>query len=110
MLDEQDLKVLSEMFEKLDSKIETLDGKIETLDDKIETLDDKIETTRNEIFAYLELKIEPQIRLLADGQKTILETLTPKTETEKLKEENELFRMAITDLARRVAELESKVS
>ena len=96
MLDEQDLKVLSEMFEKLDSKIETLD--------------DKIETTRNEIFAYLELKIEPQIRLLADGQKTILETLTPKTETEKLKEENELFRMAITDLARRVAELESKVS
>lgn len=69
-----------------------------------------ISASENRLFAYLELKMEPQIKLLAEGQKTILDTLTPKTETEKLREENELFRMAIADLSRRVLELESKVS
>lgn len=96
MLDEKDLELLSGMFSKLDSKIDTLDS--------------KIDRTRNEVFAYLELKIDPQFKLLAEGQQTILDTLTPKTETEKLREENELFRMAIADLSRRVLELESKVS
>ena len=76
----------------------------------LDQIQEMISASENRLFAYLELKIEPQIKLLAEGQQTILETLTPKTETEKLKEENELFRMALASLSRRVAELESKVS
>ena len=49
-----------------------------------------ISASENRLFAYLELKMEPQIKLLAEGQKTILDTLTPKTETEKLRQEVEM--------------------
>ena len=53
----------------------------------------------------LENKVFPALEALAEGQKTILETLSPKTEVEKLREEVEFLRNIIKFHSREINEL-----
>lgn len=53
----------------------------------------------------LENEVAPQLRALAEGQKTILETVTPKSRVEQLEEEVDFLKTVIRSLSRDVAEL-----
>ena len=50
-------------------------------------------------------RIEPQLQAVAEGQKTILETVTPKSRVEQLQEEVDFLKTVIRSLSRDVAEL-----
>ena len=51
------------------------------------------------------MDIEKKLNLLAEGHQTLLETLTPKTKTEELEENDILLRLAVAALSKDVAEL-----
>lgn len=53
----------------------------------------------------LENEVVPQLRALAEGQKTILESVTPKSRVDQLEEEVDFLKTVIRSLSRDVAEL-----
>lgn len=53
----------------------------------------------------IENRIDPQLQALAEGQKTILETLAPKNRVEALEEEVDFMKRVMNSLAREVDEL-----
>ena len=71
------------------------------------------EEVPNEVSRQLNLTMEniilPQLELLAEGQKTILETLTPKQKVEELETDIDLIKQVIKSQNNRISELEKKV-
>lgn len=53
----------------------------------------------------LENVVTPQLRILAEGQQTILDAITPKSEIEKLQAELDVMRAAIREHERAIQEL-----
>ncbi len=53
----------------------------------------------------LENEVTPQLRALAEGQKTLLEAMTPKSRVDQLEAEVDLLKTVIRSLSRDVAEL-----
>lgn len=53
----------------------------------------------------MENRIDPQLQALAEGQKTILETLSPKSRVEALEEEVDFMKRVMKSLAREIDEL-----
>ena len=53
----------------------------------------------------IENRIDPQLQVLAEGQKTILETLAPKNRVEALEDEVEFMKRLFKSLSRDVDEL-----
>lgn len=87
---EQHGKILEQhgkMLEAINSDVSDLKNRITT-----------IEVTQENI-------IIPQIQALADGQKTILETLAPKNRVEALEDEMAFMKSVIKALSQEVAEL-----
>jgi archaellum component FlaC len=70
--------------------------------DKFEEL---LKESELRMIAYFEAAIMPKFDLLADGQKNLLEAMTPKSEVEKLKEEVEFLRSVVRIHAREINEL-----
>lgn len=54
----------------------------------------------------LENKVDPQLRLLAEGQQAILEKLVPASRVEALEEEVKFLRAFVVQLAERVEALQ----
>lgn len=57
----------------------------------------------------IENTIMPSLKLLAEGQRTIIETLTPKSETEELKEEVNFLKSVIRMHAKQIAEQQQEI-
>lgn len=57
----------------------------------------------------IENTIMPSLKLLAEGQQTILETLAPKSKTEKLEEEIGLLKSVIRMHTKQLAEQEKEI-
>lgn len=57
----------------------------------------------------IENTIMPSLKLLAEGQRTIIETLTPKSETEELKEEVNFLKSVIRMHAKQLAEQQQEI-
>ena len=55
--------------------------------------------------AVVEADILPKFDLLADGQKTLLEALAPKSRVEALEEEVDLLKAVIRSMSREIEEL-----
>ena len=53
----------------------------------------------------IENEVTPKFNLLAEGQKTILETLAPKSRVEALEEEMVFMKQVIKSLSQEIAEL-----
>ena len=53
----------------------------------------------------LENEVVPQLQALAEGQKTILESVAPKSRVDQLEEEVDFLKTVIRSLSRDVAEL-----
>ena len=58
-----------------------------------------------EIRLNIENRIDPQLQALAEGQKTILEALTPNCRVEALEEELVVIKEAFRSLSQEIAEL-----
>lgn len=58
-----------------------------------------------EIRLNIENRIDPQLQALAEGQKTILEALTPNSRVEALEEELVVIKEAFRSLSQEIAEL-----
>ena len=78
-------------------------------------LDEKDLQTIDELFAHrlnvvLESAIMPKFNLLAEGQQTILETLTPKNKTEELEEEIDFLKAVVRSQSQRIEALEKRLA
>ena len=78
-------------------------------------LDEKDLQTIDELFAHrlnvvLESAIMPKFNLLAEGQQTILETLTPKSKTEELEEELDFLKSVVHSQSQRIEALEKRLA
>ena len=58
----------------------------------------------------IENTIMPSLKLLAEGQKTILETMTPKTRVDELEDEMQLLKAVIRSQSERIAALEKRLA
>lgn len=92
MFDKEELKHLEEMEDRLTTKTE--------------------EARRgavHDIQVIIENTISKQLELLAEGQRTIIETLTPRSETEELKEEIDFLKSVIRMHAKQLAEQQEEI-
>lgn len=76
-----------------------------TNEEKILSILGEIKQDVTEIKLDIENRIDPQLRALAEGQKTILESVAPKSRVDQLAEEVDLLKTVIRSLSRDVAEL-----
>ena len=96
MLDEKDLQAIAQLMDqKLASQKTEILGEIDT----------KMSSFKQETMAMMEAYFDPKFDLLAEGQKTLLETLAPKNRVEQLEEEVDFLKTVIRSLSRDVAEL-----
>ena len=58
----------------------------------------------------IENTIMPSLKLLAEGQQTILQTLTPKSETEELREELDFLKAVVRSQSQRIEALEKRLA
>lgn len=93
MFDNEELKYLEGMEERLTAKTE------EARRGAVHDMQVIIENT-----------IMPSLKLLAEGQQTILQTLTPKSETEELKEELDFLKAVVRSQAQRIEAIEKRLA
>ena len=84
----------SEMLEKHGEMLDRLDRRMDQLDER---------QTKTEI--TLENVIVPRLDALAEGQKSLMEALAPKSRVEALEEEVDLLTTVVRSLSRDMAEL-----
>ena len=79
MLDERDLQAIAALIDaKLDAKLAAQE---ERLTAKIEQAQrEAVEQSRQNMLLWYENRVEPQLRLLAEGHAAILEKLEPRIE------------------------------
>ena len=65
----------------------------------------EIQASESRMIAYFEAAIIPKFDLLADGQKTLLETMAPKSRVEALEDEVAFLKQMLRTLASEVNEL-----
>ena len=65
----------------------------------------EIKDSESRMIAYFEAAIMPKFDLLADGQKTLLETMAPKSRVEALEDEVAFLKQMLRTLASEVNEL-----
>ena len=68
-------------------------------------MDESVRASEERIFAYLEGKYDPMFQLLAEGQKTLLETLAPVSRVEKLEDEVAFLKQMLKTLASEIQDL-----
>lgn len=93
MLDKEELKYLEEMEARMMARAE-----------------DARRGAVHDMQVIIENTILPQLKLLAEGQRTILETLAPKSKTEELEEEVDLLKAIVRAQAARIDALEKKLA
>ena len=96
MLDEKDLQLIQNL---LDAQTSHMMDVMEA--QKKEILRETASSTR----VLIESSIMPKFDLLADGQKTLLETLAPKSRVEELEEEVDFLKSIIKLHSEQIAEL-----
>lgn len=111
MLEEKDLQAIAEMIKGMETRIDQKldqqeqdimsDTKNLLAKQKQEILD---ESTRR-IKLLLDTEVQTKFNLLAEGQRDILDALTPKSEFEKLRSEMDVLKLAVRTLSQELAEL-----
>lgn len=84
-----------EMLSQMQTDISGLKGDISELQKNVT----RVALTQENI-------VLPQIKLLAEGHETLLNTLAPKSRTEALEEDMALMKAAFKAMSQRIAELE----
>ena len=68
-----------------------------------------VELSTSYMNVLYETKIEPQFKLLAEGQETLLETLAPKSRVEAVEEELAFLKTVVSALNKEVQELKQAI-
>lgn len=97
MLDEKDLQYLAEMEKRIDARMTEMAGEARR-------------GAVHDMQVIIENTIMPSLKLLAEGQKTILETMTPKTRVDELEDEMQLLKAVIRSQSERIAALEKRLA
>ena len=108
MLDQNDIQSIKELVKELLDEQETrLTAKIEEA--RQSAVKEAVELSTSYMNVLYETKIEPQFKLLAEGQETLLETLAPKNRVDALEEELAFLKTVVTSLNKEVAELKKAI-
>ena len=92
MLDNQDKAYIKQEIQESEARVESV-------------MDAGIKESESRMIAYFEAAIMPKFDLLADGQKTLLETMAPKSRVEELEAEVAFLKQMLRTIASEVNEL-----
>lgn len=92
MLDNQDKAYIKQEIQESEARVESV-------------MDARIKESESRMIAYFEAAIMPKFDLLADGQKTLLETMAPKSRVEALENEVAFLKQMLRTIASEVNEL-----
>ncbi len=108
MLDQNDYQSIRELVrELLDEQEMRLTAKIEEV--RKSAVQEAVEQSVQYMNVLYETKFEPQFKLLAEGQQTLLETLAPKSRVEAVEEELAFLKTVVSALNKEVAELKKAI-
>ena len=108
MLDQNDIQIIRELVGELLNDQETrLTAKIEEA--RKSAVEEAVELSTCYMNVLYETKIEPQFKLLAEGQETLLETLAPKSRVEAVEEELAFLKTVVSALNKEVQELKQAI-
>lgn len=93
MLDENDIRIIKELLDE----------------NRKATVKDAVEQSMHYMNILYESKIEPQLKTLAEGHETLLQTLAPRNRVEALEEEVSILRSAMSAMSRDIAELKKAI-
>lgn len=103
MLDEKDLQALAAMLQGMETRIDQKMGAMET------RIDQKMEKQKQDIMhdvkILLDTEVTTRFNLLAEGQKVIMDAITPKNEIEQIRSEMDILKLAVRTLSQDLAEL-----
>ena len=111
MLEEKDLQAIAEMMKGMETRIDQkLDQqKQDIMFDTKNLLDQQkqeiLDESTRRIKLLLDTEVQTKFNLLAEGQRDILDALTPKSEFEKLRSEMAVLKLAVRTLSQELAEL-----
>jgi hypothetical protein len=111
MLEEKDLQAIAEMMKGMETRIDQkLDQqKQDIMFDTKNLLDQQkqeiLDESTRRIKLLLDTEVQTKFNLLAEGQRDILDALTPKSEFEKLRSEMDVLKLAVRTLSQELAEL-----
>ena len=88
MLDEKDLQYLAEMEKRIDARM-------------TEMADEARRGAVHDMQVIIENTIMPSLKLLAEGQRTLLETMAPKTRVEELEDDMQLLKAVVRSQSER---------
>lgn len=103
--EEKILKVLEKMQEEFSGMKETQDRMQEDLSGMKENLSD-LRQTATRVAITQENVVLPQLRLLAEGQQTLLDTLAPKDRVDALEGDVALLKDLVRSMSQRITALE----
>lgn len=90
-----------EMLEKLTEKVDKQGGILEKHGEMLE----KLQMDVSGLKVRLDVEVKTQFNLLAEGQQTIIETMTPKDRVDELEADVIILKTAVKMLSQEVAEL-----
>ena len=103
MVDEKDLQALAAMLQGMETRIDQKMGAMET------RIDQKMEKQKQDIMhdvkILLDTEVTTRFNLLAEGQKVIMDAITPKNEIEQIRSEMDVLKLAVRTLSQDLAEL-----
>ena len=97
MLDEKDLQYLAEMEKRIDARM-------------TEMADEARRGAVHDMQVIIENTIMPSLKLLAEGQRTLLETMAPKTRVEELEDDMQLLKAVVRSQSERIDALERRLA
>ena len=90
-----------EMLEKLNQTVEKQGGILEKHGEMLE----KLQMDVSGLKVRLDVEVKTQFNLLAEGQQTIIDTMTPKDRVDELEADVIILKTAVKMLSQEVAEL-----
>lgn len=103
MLEEKDLQAIAQLINtSLDAKLSPINDRLNQMQDDLSDL----RTTVTRVAVTQENTVIPQLKLLAEGHETLLNTLARKDRVEALEDDVALLKTAIKAMSQRIAELE----
>ena len=105
MLAEKDLQAISKI---MDERIRESEQRMNTR--MTEKADEARRGAVHDMQVIIENTIMPSLKLLAEGQKTILETMAPRTKVEELEDEMQLLKEVIRSQSQRLDALEKRLA
>ena len=100
MLDEKDLRAIREMIQDSEQRMNTR---------MTEMANEARHGAVHDMQAIIENAIMPSLKLLAEGQQTILQTMTPKSKTDEL-EELAFLKAIVRSQSQRIDALEKRLA